>query len=45
MFGMPYRLVYAVASQDAVYIYDTQQAAPLCIVSGMHFAPITDLAW
>ncbi|KAI9492674.1 WD40-repeat-containing domain protein [Zychaea mexicana] len=45
MFGLPYRLIYAVASQDAVYIYDTQQAIPLCVISGMHFAPITDIAW
>ncbi|ORZ03728.1 WD40-repeat-containing domain protein [Syncephalastrum racemosum] len=44
-FALPYRLLYAVATQDAVYIYDTQQARPLCVLSGMHFAPITDLAW
>jgi chromatin assembly factor 1 subunit B len=45
MFNLDYRMVYAVASQDSVYIYDTQQARPLCAISGMHFAPITDLAW
>lgn len=44
-FALPYRLLYAVATQDAVYIYDTQQTRPLCVLSGMHFAPITDLAW
>ncbi|KAG2225266.1 hypothetical protein INT45_001490, partial [Circinella minor] len=45
MFRLPYRMIYAVASQDAVYVYDTQHAAPLCVISGMHFAPITDIAW
>uniref|UniRef100_A0A093VI89 Putative WD repeat-containing protein C26H5.03 n=1 Tax=Talaromyces marneffei PM1 TaxID=1077442 RepID=A0A093VI89_TALMA len=28
-FALPYRLVYAVATQDAVLIYDTQQQTPL----------------
>ncbi|KAL9068880.1 MAG: hypothetical protein Q9157_006350 [Trypethelium eluteriae] len=31
-FGLPYRIVYGVATQDAVYVYDTQQQKPLCIV-------------
>ncbi|KAI8149153.1 WD40-repeat-containing domain protein, partial [Fennellomyces sp. T-0311] len=45
LFDLPYRMIYAVASQDAVYVYDTQQRMPLCVVSGMHFAPITDITW
>lgn len=44
-FNLPYRMVYAVATQDAVYIYDTQQQKPICIVSNLHFATFTDLAW
>lgn len=44
-FALPYRIVYAVATQDAVYIYDTQQQSPLCVVSNLHFATFTDLAW
>jgi chromatin assembly factor 1 subunit B len=44
-FGLPYRMVYAVATQDAVYIYDTQQQKPLCVVSNLHFATFTDLTW
>ncbi|KAF4311466.1 wd40 repeat-like protein [Botryosphaeria dothidea] len=44
-FSLPYRMVYAVATQDAVHIYDTQQQKPLCIVSNLHFATFTDLAW
>ncbi|EON62603.1 hypothetical protein W97_01827 [Coniosporium apollinis CBS 100218] len=44
-FGLPYRIVYAVATQDAVYVYDTQQQKPLCVVSNLHYATFTDLSW
>ncbi|KAI9725457.1 MAG: hypothetical protein M1828_003128 [Chrysothrix sp. TS-e1954] len=44
-FALPYRIVYAVATQDAVYIYDTQQSTPLCVVSNLHFATFTDVTW
>ncbi|KAJ5676236.1 Chromatin assembly factor 1 subunit B [Penicillium macrosclerotiorum] len=45
VFALPYRMVYAVATQDAVLIYDTQQQTPLCVVSNLHFATFTDLTW
>lgn len=44
-FDLPYRIVYAVATQDAVHVYDTQQKHPLCVVSNLHFATFTDLSW
>lgn len=44
-FTLPYRMVYAVATQDAVYVYDTQQQTPLCVVSNLHYATFTDLTW
>ncbi|KAF2664321.1 WD40 repeat-like protein [Microthyrium microscopicum] len=44
-FSLPYRIVYGVATQDAVYIYDTQQTKPLCVVSNLHLTSFTDLAW
>lgn len=44
-FSLPYRIVYAVATQDSVLIYDTQQQTPLCVVSNLHYASFTDLAW
>ncbi|KAJ5524305.1 Chromatin assembly factor 1 subunit B [Penicillium frequentans] len=37
--------LYAVATQDAILIYDTQQQTPLCVVSNLHFATFTDLTW
>ncbi|KAL0088445.1 WD40-repeat-containing domain protein [Phycomyces blakesleeanus] len=44
-FGLEYRMLYAVATQDTIYIHDTQQTRPICVLSGMHYAPIMDLAW
>ena len=44
-FALPYRMVYAVATQDSVLLYDTQQTTPICIVSNLHCATFTDLAW
>lgn len=44
-FALPYRMVYAVATQDAVLIYDTHQQTPICIVSNLHYAAFTDLTW
>jgi len=44
-FALPYRVVYAVATQDAVLVYDTQQQTPLCTVSNLHYAAFTDLTW
>jgi chromatin assembly factor 1 subunit B len=44
-FSLPYRMIYAVATQDAIHVYDTQQQKPLCIVSNLHFATFTDITW
>lgn len=44
-FTLPYRMVYAVATQDAIHVYDTQQQKPLCVVSNLHFATFTDITW
>ncbi|TPX49938.1 hypothetical protein SeMB42_g01474 [Synchytrium endobioticum] len=43
--SLPYRLIFAVAAQDAVSIYDTQQASPLAILKNLHYASINDMAW
>ncbi|KAK9238541.1 hypothetical protein V1525DRAFT_455756 [Lipomyces kononenkoae] len=44
-FVLPYRVIYAIATQDSVFIYDTQQTSPLCVVSNLHYATFTDLTW
>ncbi|KAE8226502.1 hypothetical protein CF319_g906 [Tilletia indica] len=45
MIGLPYRMIFAVATQESVWIYDTQQTGPLCCFSNMHYASFTDLTW
>ncbi|CAK7272306.1 Chromatin assembly factor 1 subunit [Sporothrix epigloea] len=44
-FALPHRMIYAVATQDSVLLYDTQQQTPICVVSNLHCATFTDLAW
>jgi chromatin assembly factor 1 subunit B len=44
-FDLPYRMVFAVATLDHVGVYDTRQATPLALVSAVHYAALTDLAW
>jgi chromatin assembly factor 1 subunit B len=44
-FSLPYRMIYAVATEDSVLLYDTQQQTPLCVVSNLHCATFTDLSW
>merc|ERR1719431_2169132 len=45
LFSLPYRMVYAVATQNAVMFYDTQQAAPFARVCNIHYTGLTDLTW
>lgn len=45
MTGLPYKLVFAVASKDSVAIYDTAHTSPIAVVGALHLAEITDLAW
>ena len=42
---LPYRVVFAIASLDSVFLYDTQQAPPFALLSNIHYTNITDLAW
>lgn len=44
-FKLPYRLVFAVATLNSLFVYDTQSAYPLAVLAGLHYAPITDIAW
>ncbi|KAG8518558.1 Chromatin assembly factor 1 subunit B, partial [Galemys pyrenaicus] len=42
---LPYRLVFAVASEDSVLLYDTQQPFPFGYVSNIHYHTLSDLSW
>lgn len=43
--SLPYRMVYAVATKNSVFFYDTQQPVPFAIVSNIHYTRLTDLTW
>lgn len=42
---LPYRLVFAVASEDSVLLYDTQQSFPFGYVSNIHYHTLSDISW
>ncbi|TRY88188.1 hypothetical protein DNTS_026888 [Danionella cerebrum] len=44
-FNLPYRLVFAVASEDSIFFYDTQQTVPFGYVSNLHYHTLSDLSW
>ncbi|EMR10985.1 hypothetical protein PNEG_00588 [Pneumocystis murina B123] len=44
-FSLAYRMIYAVATQDTIVLYDTQQVNPIGMLSNFHYATLTDLAW
>ncbi|KAI5672511.1 hypothetical protein M9H77_12875 [Catharanthus roseus] len=44
-FKLPYRLIFAVATLNSLYIYDTESIEPIAVLAGVHYASITDIAW
>ncbi|KAM2196608.1 hypothetical protein ACFX1Q_000108 [Malus domestica] len=44
-FNLPHRIVFAVATLNSLYIYDTESVPPIAIFAGLHYAAITDIAW
>ncbi|KAI9097144.1 WD40-repeat-containing domain protein [Phlyctochytrium arcticum] len=45
LFALPCRYIFAIACQDAVLVYDTQQLDPIASISSLHYATLTDIAW
>ncbi|XP_073928782.1 chromatin assembly factor 1 subunit B isoform X2 [Castor canadensis] len=45
LMSLPYRVVFAVASEDSVLLYDTQQPFPFGYVSNIHYHTLSDIAW
>ena len=43
--ALPYRMIYAVATVDAVLIYDTQHPHPIAMLKDLHYSNMTDMAW
>ncbi len=42
---LKYRIVFAVATLEAIFVYDTQHHCPLAKAHGLHLSPLTDIAW
>lgn len=42
---LPYRMIFAVATQSSVLIYDTQQICPIGVISFIHYGRLNDLSW
>ncbi|KAI9353669.1 WD40-repeat-containing domain protein [Obelidium mucronatum] len=43
---LPHRMVFAVASQDSVVVYDSSVLErPLAVISNLHFGTLTDISW
>eukprot|EP01134_Creolimax_fragrantissima_P006160 CFRG6160T1 len=45
LLDLPYRLVFAVMAVNSVVFYDTQSMTPFALISDLHYAPLTDIAW
>ncbi|KAF2073342.1 hypothetical protein CYY_005360 [Polysphondylium violaceum] len=46
MFDLPYRMIFAVATQDTIVVYDTSSIdKPIALVSNLHYSTITDIGW
>ncbi|XP_064937645.1 chromatin assembly factor 1 subunit FAS2 homolog isoform X1 [Musa acuminata AAA Group] len=44
-FKLPYRVIFALATLNSLYIYDTESLPPIAIFAGLHYAAITDISW
>jgi len=38
-------MIFAVASEDAVLLYDTQQSRPFAYLANLHYHTLSDLTW
>ncbi|XP_027341888.1 chromatin assembly factor 1 subunit FAS2 isoform X2 [Abrus precatorius] len=45
LFKLPYRIIFAVATLNSLYIYDTESTSPIAILAGLHYAAVTDITW
>ncbi|KAK6459859.1 WD40-repeat-containing domain protein [Scheffersomyces coipomensis] len=43
--NLPYQMIFAVATQESIIIYNTSDFQPLGYVSNLHYSYITDIAW
>ena len=43
--NLPYRMIFAIATFNAVYLYDTEQASPIALIKDLHYGTLTDIKW
>ena len=43
--GLPYRVVWAVLTLDAIIFYDSQSHLPFSYIDGIHYNNLSDAAW
>lgn len=42
---LPYRMVFAVATQSSILLYDTEQSSPFAHITNIHYTRLSDLTW
>lgn len=43
--SLPYRMIFSVITQNAIYIFDTQRTTAIFMFSNLHYASLTDATW
>lgn len=45
LLDLPYRYIFAIATEDSLYFYDTQALMPFSFINGIHYSNLSDLSW
>ncbi|XP_050427998.1 chromatin assembly factor 1 subunit B [Adelges cooleyi] len=45
VFDLPYRMIYAIATNSSILLMDTQHAVPFAYIGDIHYTRLTDLSW
>lgn len=45
LFSIPYRFVFAIATEDSVFLFDTQKLTPFAYITDIHYSNLSDLSW
>lgn len=45
LFDVPTKMVFVLGSSDTLSVYSTTSILPLYVISGMHYASLTDFTW
>lgn len=45
IFDLPYRMIYAIATNSSILLMDTQHAVPFAYIGDIHYTRLTDLSW